>query len=217
MKKYIYIALVVLILFFLGASGITVLKRHMRTKGPYTAEELGIKEIKSTVDKDGDGIDDYTDIEQGALAYIATKPEYKSVYYSGGYPDDGCGVCTDVIWNAFKAAGYDLKTMVDKDIQDDISKYDMDKADPNIDFRRVRNLNVFFSRHAQVLTTDLSDAEQWQAGDIVTFTDHIAICSDKRNSKGIPYLIHQTRSGAKEADNISSYTLVGHYRWNGGK
>lgn len=60
--------------------------------------------------------------------------------------------------------------------------------DPNIDFRRVRNLDVFFSRHAQVLTLKLEDPSQWQAGDIVVFSggDHIAICSDRRNANGLP-------------------------------
>lgn len=33
----------------------------------------------SSVDKDGDGIDDQNDILQNARAYIATKPAYKSV------------------------------------------------------------------------------------------------------------------------------------------
>ena len=38
---------------------------------------------------------------------------YQSKYYAGGYPDDGLGVCTDVIWQALQAAGYDLKALVD--------------------------------------------------------------------------------------------------------
>ena len=32
----------------------------------YTAKELGITEVTSTVDRDNDGIDDYTDIMLGA-------------------------------------------------------------------------------------------------------------------------------------------------------
>ena len=38
-------------------------------------------------------------------------------YYSGGYPPDSEGVCTDVIWRALKNAGYSLKDMVDADMQ----------------------------------------------------------------------------------------------------
>ena len=43
----------------------------------------------SSVDKDGDGVDDQSDILQNAHAYIATKPAYKSEYYATGYPNDG--------------------------------------------------------------------------------------------------------------------------------
>ncbi|MBP0985735.1 MAG: hypothetical protein J6P39_01845, partial [Oscillospiraceae bacterium] len=35
----------------------------------------------SSVDKDGDGTDDQTDVLQGAKDYIATEPQYKSIYY----------------------------------------------------------------------------------------------------------------------------------------
>ena len=50
----------------------------------------------STVDADGDGVDDQTDVLDNALAYVDTRPKYKSRYYQTGYPDDGYGVCTDV-------------------------------------------------------------------------------------------------------------------------
>lgn len=40
----------------------------------YTLKELGIKEIKSGIDKDKDGIDDYKDIMLGAREYVMTKP-----------------------------------------------------------------------------------------------------------------------------------------------
>lgn len=82
----------------------------------YTADELGISQQQSALDADGDGVDDWTDMVLGARSYIATNPHYKSKYYAGGYPDDGLGVCTDVIWQAFRAAGYSLKDLVDADI-----------------------------------------------------------------------------------------------------
>ena len=37
----------------------------------------------------------------GIRAYFDTKPHYASKYYAGGYPDDGLGVCTDVVWQGF--------------------------------------------------------------------------------------------------------------------
>ena len=82
-------------------------------------EDFGIADIHSSVDRDGDGVDDQTDILQGARDYIASQPVYKSKYYSTGYPDDQYGVCTDVVANAMKSAGYDLMQLVNEDILSD--------------------------------------------------------------------------------------------------
>lgn len=178
----------------------------------YTAEDLGLKELSSTVDADGDGIDDWHDIMLGARSYIETDPSYKSRYYEGGYPDDGYGVCTDVIWKGFAAAGYDLKSLVDSHIAENPELYP-DEADPNIDFRRVKNLSIFFEQTAQSLTIDTSYPEEWQPGDIVVYENHIAICSDKRNKNGLPFIIHHGPLGAREADELESKDIIGHYRW----
>lgn len=186
----------------------------------YTAEELGITQLQSPNDADGDGIDDWTDMMLGARAYIETDPHYKSKYYAGGYPDDGLGVCTDVIWQAFRAAGYTLKDLLDADIAEHFDAYPyIDIPDGNIDFRRVNSLDTFFRRHAQVLTCDLDDPEQWQPGDIVVFGDreHIGICSDRRNADGIPFLIHHGNpiDEAVEQNYIPTHDVTGHYRWPG--
>lgn len=182
----------------------------------YSAEEMGIQEITSPLDKDNDGIDDYRDILEGARAYIRTEPVYEDEYVSGGYPNDGKGVCTDVIWQALAAAGYDLKQLVDEDIMACPDRYhDIEEPDPNIDFRRVRILNCYLAAHADVLTTDLNNPADWQAGDIVVFNKHIAICSDIRNTSGIPFILHHSPIGAREADDMDAYTIAAHYRWNG--
>ena len=182
-------------------------------KGPYSAEQLGILHVVSCRDDDGDGTDNYTDIVISAREYVSTSPIYGSAYYAGGYPNDGKGVCTDVIWKAFIGAGIDLKAAVDKDISEFTDLYPrVTKPDPNIDFRRVANLNTYFSRTAISLTTDLSMVNEWQAGDIVVFEGHIAICSDKRNRKGVPYIIHHSPLGAVEADDMYKYTVIAHYR-----
>lgn len=178
----------------------------------YTAEDLGLTELSSTIDADGDGIDDWHDIMLGARSYIETDPSYKSRYYEGGYPDDGYGVCTDVVWQGFAAAGYDLKSLVDSHIAENPELYP-DEADPNIDFRRVKNLSIFFEQTAQSLTIDTSYPEEWQPGDIVVYENHIALCSDKRNRDGLPFIIHHGPLGAREADQLESKDIIGHYRW----
>lgn len=210
-KKYYLIILFVTILFtffFLNS------KLHFIKGKVYTNKDFTIPVLEAKTDKDDDGVEDYKDIVLSARKYIETKPKYKSKYYIGGYPTDHYGTCTDVIWNAFKGAGYSLKDLVDEDILLNQNRYPhIKKVDPNIDFRRVKNLDIFFKNHAKVLTTDKKKIKEWQAGDIVISKNHIAIVSDKRNKKGIPYIIHHDGWGAREADDLSSMKVVGHYRW----
>lgn len=190
----------------------------IKKKKYYYAKDFNISVVRSTKDFDNDDIDDYTDILDGALLEVINPSKYKSVYYDGGYPPDGEGVCTDVIWRALKKAGYNLKDMVDEDIKNNPEFYTrITKADPNIDFRRVYNLKVFFERHTTNLTKDLSKIKEWQPGDIVIFgTKHIGIISDKRNSEGVPYLIHNANT-KREEDVLKHWDkkmkITGHYRF----
>ena len=91
----------------------------------------------------------------------------------------------------------------------------IEKADKKIDFRRVRNLRVYFKNTAIELTTDVSEIEEWQGGDIVIFEGHIGIVSDKRNRKGIPFVIHHANPYQVhyEEDILEKREdIVGHYR-----
>ncbi len=181
----------------------------------YTNEDFGITTYMSSVDKDSDGIDDQTDILQNVRAYIATEPEYKSKYYATGYPDDGYGVCTDVVAQGLLHAGYDLMTLVQEDISTNSQMYEVEKPDPNIDFRRVRNLIVYFRNHAISLTTDITDIDEWQGGDIIVFKKHIGIVSDKRNKNGVPFIIHHANPYQMhyEEDILENRDdIVGHFR-----
>lgn len=190
-----------------------------KNKQYYTEEDFNIERLISQTDYDNDGIDDYTDILEGARIEAKNKPKYKSAYYSGGYPPEDEGVCTDVIWRALKNAGYMLKDMIDEDIKNNVDKYPrvQGKPDPNIDFRRVPNLKVYFERNQISLTTDLTEIEKWQAGDIVIFgNSHVGIISDKRNKTGVPYLIHNGGQPIREEDILELYNnfnpITGHYR-----
>lgn len=159
-----------------------------------SSTSMGYPQYESQTDADGDGIDDQTDLLRSARAYLATSPKYKSKYYETGYPDDEYGVCTDVLAFAMRGAGYDLMTLVHEDILAHPEDYDIDIPDINIDFRRVRNLRVYFRRNAISLTTDLSETEEWQGGDIVMFKEHVAIVSDRRNARGVPLVLHLSGS-----------------------
>ena len=159
----------------------------------YTAEDFDIQTVLSDADFNENGVDDYTDILLGARADAKNHPTYNGAYYEGGYPPDDIGVCTDVVWRAFRDAGYSLRDMVDQDIKTRPESYPkVEKPDNNIDFRRVRNLRIFFDEYAISLTLDINEIAEWQPGDIVIFEDdkHIGIISDKRNKDGQPYVIH---------------------------
>lgn len=133
------------------------------------------------MDADGDGVDDQTDMLDNALA-IMWKPVQNTraviirpvsgrwlwrVYRCGGFCAEKCRIC--------------LQALVDADIREHPQWYDIRQPDANIDFRRVRNLKVFFAHHAASLTTDVSRTEEWQGGDLVIFEKHIGIVSDRRN------------------------------------
>ena len=181
----------------------------------YTNEDFNIKTYVSNIDKDNDGIDDQTDILINTRKYIVTKPKYKSKYYGTGYPDDNYGVCTDVVAFALKDAGYDLRELVNNHVKENRNLYDIDVVDKNIDFRRVLNLKTYFDYNAISLTTDVKRIEEWQGGDIVVFKRHIGIVSDKRNHKGINFVIHHANPYQRyyEEDILDNRDdIIGHYR-----
>lgn len=216
MKKTIKIIFLACILILLS---LLIMHLVSKYKKVYYAKDFGIEVIVSNKDTDNDGIDDYTDILLGAKKEAENKPRYKSTYYKDGYPPEDEGVCTDVIWRALKNAGYSLKDMIDEDIANNVDKYPRvaGKPDPNIDFRRVPNLKVYFERNHINLTIELKEISEWQPGDIVVFgTSHIGIISDKRNKNGIPYLIHNAGQPLREEDTLELnnewHKISGHFR-----
>ena len=181
----------------------------------YSGEDFNIDYVYSDHDQDKDGVDDYVDLLNGARKFVEQSPKYKSEYYAGGYPHSGVGVCTDVVATSILEAGYDLRELVDHDIRTHREAYPEIKAiDKNIDYRRVRNLKIFFDRNASSLTTDMKQIAKWQGGDIVIFPNHIAIVSDRRNKEGIPYIIHHGGQPVYEEDALIRYkgNILRHYR-----
>lgn len=211
-KKIIFI--IIILIFILALVHILYYFNYIPHK-MYTSDYFKIETYKSNVDKDSDGIDDQTDILLSVRNYIKTKPKYKSKYYNGGYPDDEYGVCTDVVAYGLLGAGYDLMELVNEDIINNKDKYNIDTIDKNIDFRRVKNLNIYFKNNAISLTLDTSKIDEWQGGDIVVFKSHVGVISDKRNKKGIPFVIHNAGNYQRsyEEDILTTWgKIIGHYR-----
>lgn len=215
-KKFIYFNF----LFFLLSIALVV---FLILEGkPYYASDFNIPIVKNEIDFNQNGIDDFTDILNGAKKEAKNHPKYHSAYYDGGYPKDDEGVCTDTIWRALKEAGYLLKDYVDFDISRSIESYPRvsGRQDKNIDFRRVKNLKVFFDRNVLSLSLDVNDIASFQPGDIVIFGEdynHIGIISNIRNKKGVPYLIHNAGQKNREEDVLWWYAkfkkITGHYRF----
>ena len=201
MKK-LFILIIILIVLILNYF-------NLFPKRTYNNEYFNIEDYVSKIDKDQDGIDDYTDILEGAKKFIDTKPRYKSKYYSKGYPTDEYRVCTDLIWYALDNAGYDFKSLIDEDIKTNKDAYDKDVGDANIDFRRVRNIKVFLDRNVLVLPNN----DEFNPGDIVVYDNHIAIISDIKNKDKENYIIHHDGVHAYLDNGLFRKEIIGHYRW----
>lgn len=180
--------------------------------------------VSSSVDFNGNGVDDYADIVAGARADAERHPQYDGSYVAGGYPPDDRGVCTDVVWRAFKAAGYDLKSMIDADIEAHPDAYAAvaPTPDPNIDFRRVGVQQTFLARYGVRLDDGTDDPADWQGGDIVVFGSmkHIGIVSDARDARGNALIIHNMGQRHRENDYLTfahRMPVTGHYRFDASK
>ena len=214
MKKYKILLVVIIAMLTIGII-YTLYIFNIIPHKKYTNSDFNIETYISSIDKDNDGIDDQTDILNNVREYIKTKPKYKSKYYSTGYSNDEYGVCSDVVAFGLLNAGYNLMELVNKDIINNKDQYNIEVVDKNIDFRRVRNLKIYFERNSINLTTNINDISSWQGGDIVVFKNHIGIVSNNRNRKGIPFIIHHANPYQiyYEEDILEHRNdIVGHYR-----
>ena len=107
----------------------------------YSIKKFNIKQVKSSVDFNSNGIDDYTDIMLEARKDAENYPEYNAKYWGTGYPPDNIGVHRQMWYGVdLKMRGYNLyREMIDKDISNRPDAYTEIKIpDSNIDFRRVK-------------------------------------------------------------------------------
>lgn len=185
---------------------------------------LEVPEYHAPHDLNGNGIPSSLDMVAGARGEVEKGTRYNCAYFAGGYPPDGEGACTDIIWIALQHAGYDLKAALDADIVAHPGDYPRaSPPDPNIDFRRVSNQVVFFEKYGTSLTIEVRPGEvenmvEWQAGDIVVFGppyEHIGIVSDRRQPDGVPLVIHNGAPVASEDDALRRWPseITHHFRF----
>ena len=152
---------------------------------------------------------------------VGYDPAYRRLAYPNGDVPRSSGVCTDVVIRALRdARKVDLQKLVHEDMKANFAKYPQQwglrRTDPNIDHRRVPNLQCFFKRKGWSLKATKT-ASDYEPGDFVTVIvggrlPHIMIVSDKKAADGTPLVIHNIGSGTKEEDSLLTYPLTGHYR-----
>ena len=152
---------------------------------------------------------------------VGYDPAYVRLAYPGGDVPRVSGVCTDVIIRALRdARRVDLQKRVHEDMKANFAKYPQNwglkRTDPNIDHRRVPNLQCYFKRKGWSLKVTKTPFD-YEPGDFVTVTvggrlPHIMIVSDKKASDGTPLVIHNIGAGTKEENCLFTYPMTGHYR-----
>ena len=151
-------------------------------------------------------------------------PGYQAIDYPNGDVALEKGVCTDVVIRALrKALAMDLQQLVHEDMTAHFGHYPdlwgLRKPDPNIDHRRVPNLQTYFKRHGWALPIGENPSD-FHPGDIVTcivppHLPHIMIVSDRKSRSGVPLIIHNIGAGAREEDRLFDFELTGHFRYPG--
>jgi uncharacterized protein YijF (DUF1287 family) len=153
---------------------------------------------------------------------VTYDPAYVRLPYPGGDVPRDRGVCTDVVIRAYRDAfGIDLQRLVHEDMRANFARYPrawgLSRPDPNIDHRRVPNLQVFFRRQGRALPADAGPAT-FAEGDLVTQMlpgnlPHIAVVTGQAGASGAPLVVHNIGGGARLEDRLLDFPVTGRYRF----
>lgn len=148
-------------------------------------------------------------------------PAYRKLDYPNGDVPLESGVCTDVVIRALRSGpGIDLQQRVHEDMKGHFAQYPKNwglrKPDPNIDHRRVPNLQTYFKRSGWEIEAK-DGVRTFQAGDLVTCIvppnlPHIMIVSDKSSPTGRRLVLHNIGKGTQEEDRLADFRITGQYR-----
>jgi len=168
------------------------------------------------------------ELEQAALGRLNPRIRYDARYVKIGYPwgdvDEATGVCSDVIIRSYRALNIDLQQMVHEDMKRAFRAYPskriygLKRADPNIDHRRVVNLEAFFERTGASIPVGKKPGD-FKPGDVLTWRlsgnePHIGIVvSDLDPRSGYPLVVHNLGAGVRKDDLITLSDPVGHFRF----
>ena len=168
-------------------------------------------------------------LSSAAIDRTKHRVRYDGAYIKIGYPwgdvPKSIGVCTDVVIRAYRKLGIDLQKEVHQDISKDfyaypnLTKWGLTRPDPNIDHRRVYNLQAFFKRHKAELPRSRNPRD-YKPGDLVTWMvgptfPHIGVVVNKP-SKADPsrlMISHNIGNGPQIEDILFRFPMTGHYRY----
>ncbi|MBM3519166.1 MAG: DUF1287 domain-containing protein [Alphaproteobacteria bacterium] len=154
---------------------------------------------------------------------VTYDPAYVKLPYPIGDVPAERGVCTDVVIRAYRPGlGFDLQAAVHEDMRKNFAAYPknwgLKRPDPNIDHRRVPNLQAYFKRRGARLATS-AEARNYRPGDLATMMlpgnlPHIGIVTAHVSEDGErPLLVHNIGAGARLDDVLFTYEITGHYRF----
>lgn len=160
-----------------------------------------------------------------ARAQIGVTTTYDSGYVPITYPlgdvPAQTGVCCDVVIRAVRTAlNRDLQKEVHEDMASRFGKYPktwgLTKPDPNIDHRRVPNLETYFRLRGYEVKP-IKNSYRFLPGDLVTTRlpgnrPHIGIVSDRTGPSGHWMVIHNIGAGTQEEDCLLEFPIAGQFR-----
>ena len=161
--------------------------------------------------------------------HVKYDASYRYISYPMGDVATDRGVCTDVLIRAYRKLGIDLQQLVHEDMLDNFQLYPSHRRwgntepDPNIDHRRVYNLQVFFRRYGKTLPITNNPAD-YLPGDLVTWhlgpkMPHIGIVVDEYSTDDpkLPLIVHNIGQGPKMENMLFTFPITGHYRFKPGE
>ena len=175
-----------------------------------TVEHTGVRSPESGVRSPESGIRSSNgNVVSNRVRY---DPAYRVLDYPGGDVPGDTGVCTDVVIRSLRKLGLDLQALIHKDMKESFAAYPpiwgLTAPDPNIDHRRVPNVETFLRRagHAIPITENSGD---YIPGDITSWRiagkPHIGIVVNRSQTPGgRPMVVHNIGAGPELDDVLLS-------------
>ncbi len=155
--------------------------------------------------------------------HVVYDSRYTAIGYPGGDVPADRGVCTDVVIRALRTLDVDLQVLVHEDMTSSFAVYPQhwgaSRPDPNIDHRRVPNLETYLARAGARLEPS-RDPRDFAPGDVVAwnlrgdagFLAHIGVVTDQMGESGAPLVVHNIGAGPKLEDVLFAWPQTGRYR-----